>query len=110
MPDLFCFALLASFKGYFPDYSIDIAKKLNYLTWAVLKAHTRNTAGTVRLASADPTERPRIDFHYFDEGNDAAGEDLQSVVEGVKFVRRLRRACAPRASSPMKKCRARTSP
>jgi choline dehydrogenase-like flavoprotein len=89
LPDLFCFAVLASFKGYFPDYSIDIAKKLNYLTWAVLKAHTNNTGGTVRLASADPTVRPLIDFRYFDEGNDASGEDLQSVVEGVKFVRRL---------------------
>ncbi len=89
LPDLFCFALLARFEGYFPTYSADIAKRLNYLTWCILKAHTVNTAGEVRLRSADPRERPSINFHYFDEGNDKGGEDLDSVVEGVKFVRKL---------------------
>lgn len=89
VPDLFCFAVLGLFKGYFPGYSINIATKPNYLTWCVLKAHTRNTAGTVRLKSTDPTERPLINFRYFEEGNDQAGEDLQSVVQGVMLVRRL---------------------
>jgi choline dehydrogenase len=89
LPDLFCFALLGRFEGYFPNYSVDIAKYLNYLTWAVLKAHTNNTAGEVRLKSGDPRERPDINFRYFEEGNDRQGEDLDSVVEGVKFVRKL---------------------
>jgi choline dehydrogenase len=88
LPDLFCFALLADFRGYFPTYSKAITK-LNYLTWAVLKAHTNNTAGEVRLKSRDPRERPSINFRYFEEGNDASGKDLESVVEGVKFVRKL---------------------
>jgi choline dehydrogenase-like flavoprotein len=88
LPDLFCFALLARFGGYYPGYSKEIPK-LNYLTWAVLKAHTNNTAGEVRLQSADPRERPYINFKYFTEGNDSSGQDLQSVVEGVKFVRTL---------------------
>lgn len=88
LPDLFCFALLAKFAGYFPGYSVDIPK-LNYLTWAVLKAHTENKAGEVRLKSADPRQRPYINFRYFDEGSDTEGEDLQSVVEGIKFVRKL---------------------
>ncbi|MGH9892048.1 MAG: GMC family oxidoreductase, partial [bacterium] len=88
LPDLFCFALLAKFAGYFPGYSVDITK-LNYLTWAVLKAHTNNRAGEVRLKSADPRQRPYINFRYFDEGNDTKSEDLESVVEGVKFVRKL---------------------
>ena len=89
LPDLFCFALLGKFKGYFPGYSTLIKEHLNYLTWAVLKAHTNNRAGTVRLKSKDPRERPEINFHYFDEGTDDKGEDLESVVEGIKFVRRL---------------------
>ncbi len=89
LPDLFCFALLARFPGYFPTYSVDIAKRLNYLTWAILKAHTNNTAGEVRLRSTDPRERPYINFRYFDEGNDKEGKDLDSVVEGIKFVRKL---------------------
>jgi choline dehydrogenase-like flavoprotein len=89
LPDLFIFALLGLFRGYFPSYSALFAKHLNYLTWAILKAHTNNTAGQVRLRSGDPLDTPLIDFKYFDEGNDARGEDVQSVVEGVKFVRRM---------------------
>jgi choline dehydrogenase-like flavoprotein len=89
LPDLFCFALLGLFRGYFPGYSALFPQHLNYLTWAILKAHTQNTAGTVRLRSADPRDTPAIDFHYFGEGTDTGGEDLQSVVEGIKFVRRL---------------------
>lgn len=89
LPDLFCFAVLGRFPGYSPTYSVAIPKYLNYLTWAILKAHTKNTAGEVRLKSADPRERPYVNFRYFDEGNDKAGEDLDSVVEGIKFVRKL---------------------
>ena len=89
LPDLFCFALLALFKGYFPSYSKLLADNLNYLTWAILKAHTNNTKGEVTLRSKDPTETPYINFRYFEEGNDSEGEDLNSVVEGIKFVRKM---------------------
>ena len=89
LPDLFCFALLGYFRGYFPGYSALFSDRLNYLTWAVLKAHTVNRAGTVTLRSADPRDTPLINFRYFEEGSDAAGEDLESVVEGIKFVRQL---------------------
>jgi choline dehydrogenase-like flavoprotein len=89
LPDLFCFPLLGRFKGYFPGYSQEFPKHLNYLTWAVLKAHTNNRAGEVTLRSADPRDMPSINFHYFDEGNDQTGEDLQSIVDGIKFVRRM---------------------
>jgi choline dehydrogenase-like flavoprotein len=88
-PDLFCFALLGLFRGYFPRYSTLFAENLNYLTWAILKAHTNNTAGVVRLRSKNPRERPYINFKYFDEGNDASGDDYKSVVAGIKYVRTL---------------------
>jgi len=91
LPDLFVFALLGPFRGYFPGYSSLFPEHLDYLTWAILKAHTNNSAGTVKLRSADPRDVPQIDFHYFKEGNDPKGEDLQSVVEGIKFVRQLTR-------------------
>jgi len=91
LPDLFCFALLGLFGGYFPGYSSLEVTKPNYLTWAVLKAHTRNRAGQVWLRSADPRDPPAINFHYFEEGSDSAGEDLDSVVAGIRFVRRLTR-------------------
>jgi choline dehydrogenase len=89
LPDLFCFALLGLFKGYVPNYSAEFAKNLNVLTWAVLKAHTNNTAGFVTLRSADPRDTPIVNFRYFDESNDASGQDLDSVVEGIRFVRKL---------------------
>ena len=66
-----------------------VVQKLNYLTWAVLKAHTNNRAGVVQLKSTDPLERPYINFKYFAEGTPDKDEDLESVVEGVKFVREL---------------------
>jgi choline dehydrogenase len=106
-PDLFIFGLPGYFKGYYPGYSTRFFEdgqpttkaaavsqqladtKKSRFTWAILKAHTNNTAGTVRLRSADPRDTPEINFHYFDEGNDTAGEDLDAVVAGVKFVRRL---------------------
>jgi choline dehydrogenase-like flavoprotein len=87
VPDLFCMSLLARFEGYFPGYSKLISDHRNYLSWIILKAHTDNNAGTVTLQSADPRDPPRIDFRYFEEGSDKAGNDLAGVVEGVKFVR-----------------------
>ena len=89
LPDLFCFALLGLFGGYFPGYSALEVTKPNYLTWAILKAHTQNRAGEVVLRSADPRDTPLINFHYFEEGSDTEGEDLRSVVAGIRFVRRL---------------------
>ncbi len=93
LPDLFCFALLAKFPGYYPGYSglFLPPEGLRYLTWAVLKAHTNNTGGTVTLRSADPRDMPDVNFHYFEEGTDTTGADLDSVVDGIKFVRTMTR-------------------
>jgi len=89
VPDLYCYAVLADFRGYAPGYSKIVPAHKNYLTWVVLKAHTGNTAGDVTLRSPDPRDTPVINFRYFDEGNGARGEDLKAVVEGIKLVRRL---------------------
>jgi choline dehydrogenase-like flavoprotein len=89
LPDLFCFALVGKFRGYEPNYSQEIVLHHNYLTWAVLKAHTNNTGGTVALRSADPRETPEIDFNYFDTGTGDWQQDVDSVVDGVKFVRTI---------------------
>ena len=60
------------------------------LTWAVLKAHTQQPRGhACACARADPRDTPLINFHYFEEGSDGAGEDLKAVVEAIRFVRRL---------------------
>jgi choline dehydrogenase-like flavoprotein len=88
-PDLFMYALLAKFRGYFPGYSRDIVEHLDFLSWVVLKARTLNRAGTVTLASSDPRAVPKIDFNYFDPHDDRGGEDLKAVVSGIRAVRRL---------------------
>jgi choline dehydrogenase-like flavoprotein len=89
VPDLFVLSLLAPFHGYFPGYSRDVAKHRNRLTWSILKAHTRNRAGSVTLRSADPTEPPLIDFRYFHRGDDPHDADLRAVVAGIRLARRL---------------------
>jgi choline dehydrogenase len=86
-PDLYIFGLPGYFKGYFPGYSTEFERYHNHFTWAILKAHTNNTAGRVSLRSNKATDSPKIEFHYFQEGNDASGDDLTSVVAGVRFVR-----------------------
>jgi choline dehydrogenase len=88
-PDLFIFGIPSFFRGYYPGYSESLVKRKNYFTWAVLKAHTRNTAGYVRLRSSDPRDTPDIVFRYFDEGNDTRAEDLDAVVDGVTFARKI---------------------
>lgn len=89
VPDLFCMSLLARFEGYFPGYSKLVSDSHDFFSWVILKAHTQNRAGTVKLRSADPRDPPEINFHYFDEGADAANEDLRAVVDGIKFVRAI---------------------
>ena len=93
-PDLFIFALPGFFKGYYKGYSVDradphLASKHNILTWLVMKAHTKNRAGTVELRSADPLDMPEINFHYFHEGTDRENEDLDAIIEGFRFARRI---------------------
>ena len=90
-PDLFIFALPGYFKGYYKGYSKDIATRHDQLTWALLKAHTKNRAGTVTLRSTNPLDVPEINFHYFTEGSDVEGADLSAMVEGVKFIREINR-------------------
>ncbi|AWF81587.1 glucose-methanol-choline oxidoreductase [Microbulbifer sp. A4B17] len=86
-PDLFIFGVPTDFHGYFPGYSQALRDYKDRFSWVVLKGHTNNTAGRVTLRSADPRDTPEINFHYFGEGNDALGEDLQAVIEGVKISR-----------------------
>ncbi len=95
VPDLFCYAVLADFRGYRPQYTDRIRERHDYLTWVVLKGHTNNRGGAVTITSPDPRARPAIEFRYFEEGTDASGDDLQSVVEGIRLVRRMTAGMRP---------------
>lgn len=89
VPDLFIFGLPVPYQGYYPGWSEPLSKVGNQFSWTVLKAQTRNRAGSVKLRSSDPRDTPEINFHYFTEGSDIEGEDLESVIKGVEFVRRM---------------------
>jgi choline dehydrogenase len=87
-PDLIVFGLPGSFEGYVPGYSQGLAAHKNFFSWAILKAHTVNPIGTVKLRSADPRDMPEINFKFFGDG-DGGEADLDAVVEGVEFARRI---------------------
>ncbi|MBN8901857.1 MAG: GMC family oxidoreductase N-terminal domain-containing protein, partial [Rhodospirillales bacterium] len=93
VPDLFCMALLARFNGYVPGYSAEVAAHHDALSWTILKAHTANGAGRVRLRSADPRDMPEITFNSFETGGEA---DLAAIVAAVRSVRRLLQPLAER--------------
>jgi choline dehydrogenase-like flavoprotein len=92
-PDLCLFAIPGYFTGYRPRYS-ERSRDKNYFTWVILKGHTKNNAGRVLLRSADPRDPPDINFRYFEEGNDTLGDDLDALVAGVEFVRKITRRTA----------------
>ncbi|KAK6523461.1 hypothetical protein TWF281_001443 [Arthrobotrys megalospora] len=89
-PDIFMFAGPVLFTGYYPNYAFDAVKDKRHWTWAILKAHTGNRAGTVKLRSTDPKDTPIINFNYFDTGtSSAANRDLLAMVEAVKLARKI---------------------
>jgi choline dehydrogenase len=85
-PDLYIFGLPGYFRGYQPGYSKNFERHHNRFTWAILKARTRNT-GRVLLTSANPWDRPNINFQYFGDGQRLNDPDLDAVLDGVKFAR-----------------------
>ena len=89
--DLFIFGGPINFVGYYPQWGDAAVVDHKHFSWYALKAHTRNTAGTVKLRSADPLEPPLVHFNYFDTGTtagDADELDLQAMVQAVNISRR----------------------
>lgn len=90
VPDLFISGAPANFRGYFPGYSNDSLADAKHWAWIVLKAHSRDNAGTVKLRSSDPRDTPVINFNYFDTGvttGSADQLDLQAQYEGLQYAR-----------------------
>jgi choline dehydrogenase len=89
-PDLYIFGLPGFFRGYKPGYSKLFEYHHNRFTWAILKARTNNT-GHVTLESANPWDRPSVNFQYFGDGGRANDPDLDALVNGVAFARDMNR-------------------
>jgi len=84
-PDILVSAGPANFPGYYPNFANIGLSDSRHWSWIVLKAHSRNNAGTVTLKSADPRDMPQINFRSFDVGGDL---DVQAVYEGLQFSRK----------------------
>jgi choline dehydrogenase len=85
-PDLYIFGLVTDFRGYYPNYSERIRNAKDRFTWAVLKGHTENQVGYVKIVSDDPRDMPEINFRY---PEDTQVEDLDAMVTGFQTVRSL---------------------
>lgn len=89
--DMIIFAGPVNFQGYFPRWGDFAVRDHQHFSWYTLKAKTRNRAGTVQLASADPRDQPLINFNYFDTGTTAGGADqldVNAMVEAIKLSRK----------------------
>ncbi|KAB8293089.1 hypothetical protein EYC80_007448 [Monilinia laxa] len=91
-PDLLISGAPANFDSYYPGYSGPALGDARHWTWITLKAHARNTAGTVTLRSSDPLDPPLIQVHYFDKGtltDNAWEKDLQAMYEDMILSRQI---------------------
>ncbi|KAI9662910.1 MAG: hypothetical protein M1821_007957 [Bathelium mastoideum] len=88
--DLYIFGGPVDFTGYFPQWGDAAVSDHQHFSWYTLKAHTRNTAGTVQLKSTDPLDPPLINFNYFDTGTTAGGVDqldLDAMIQAINMSR-----------------------
>jgi choline dehydrogenase len=85
--DMFVFGGPVNFRGYFPGYSYNATSEHDWFSWAILKAHPRNNAGSVILRSADPLDVPAITYNYFDTGVGDYEADLTALSEAVQLAR-----------------------
>ena len=98
-PDLFIFGAPAAFRGYYWNWSKELlfrtknagTEQRNLWSWLILKAYTRNNAGTVKLRSDNPFLQPDICFQSFPRSIPEAENDVAALCEGVEFVRRAER-------------------
>jgi choline dehydrogenase len=90
-PDIFMFGGAINFTGFFPGMSAAALVPSDW-TWDILKIRSRNDTGTVTLRSANPFERPEINFNYFPtwDGNAKDTEkDLEAMKQGAELARRI---------------------
>ncbi|KAH8654420.1 hypothetical protein BGZ60DRAFT_386199 [Tricladium varicosporioides] len=88
--DLFIFPFPGGdFRGYWPSQTVnEVSKRVpNAFDFSIVKMHSNNRLGSVKLASSDPRDTPLMNFRFFeDAGGDA---DLVAMQEGIDFGRRV---------------------
>ncbi|KAF1921401.1 glucose-methanol-choline oxidoreductase-like protein [Ampelomyces quisqualis] len=85
--DVFLYGGPVNFRGYFPGYAYNATKEHDWFSWVLLKAHPRNTAGSVALQSSDPLDVPAITYNYFDTGAGEYEKDITALTEAIGLAR-----------------------
>ncbi|KXS98302.1 hypothetical protein AC578_6834 [Pseudocercospora eumusae] len=92
IPDVYISGAPAYFQGYYKGYARDTFSDAKHWLYLILKAQSRNNAGTVTLRSTNALERPIINFNSLAIGGD---KDVQAVMDAVAFARRAYHAALP---------------
>ncbi|KAK2053565.1 GMC oxidoreductase [Colletotrichum caudatum] len=84
--DVLIFSWPNAFRGFWPPVEQpELDEPPTLMGLSTVKMHPQNTAGYVKLRSADPTEPPEINFDLYKEG---AATDLGALAEIVAWARR----------------------
>ncbi|KAF7187476.1 Oxygen-dependent choline dehydrogenase [Pseudocercospora fuligena] len=92
IPDVYITGTTAYFQGYYKGFARDTFADAKHWMYLILKAQSRNNAGTVTLRSTNALERPQITFNSLAIGGD---QDVQAVMDAVAFARRAYHAALP---------------
>lgn len=87
--DMFVMQGLFAFRGFWPDNQTNVNLPVDppgTYGMSMVKNHPRNTAGYVRLRSADPRDTPEINFMLFEEGKDV---DMGAMKWTIAWARRM---------------------
>ena len=89
--DLIFYGASDGILGHLPPYVNNTAlmDAQNVYTYTISESHPRTGAGTVRLTSADPRDVPEINFEYFDHDSPEGEDDVQGLVDGIGFARKI---------------------
>lgn len=85
-PDLCLFGIPGYFRGYYPMWS-DHSYNNKFFSWVILKGHSKNKSGYVRIRSNDFRDTPEIHFKAFGDGANLYGEDMNAMLAGIKMAR-----------------------
>ncbi|EXF79386.1 GMC oxidoreductase [Colletotrichum fioriniae PJ7] len=87
--DVFVFSWPRAFRGFWPEVQQpELLDPPTTVGFSTVKMHPQNTAGYIKIRSADPTEPPQINFELYKEG---AETDLGALAEVVAWGRRSMR-------------------
>jgi choline dehydrogenase len=88
--DFMMFPLAAgSFNGYWPEQTVNVVPgpAQSNFDFSMVKIHSQNHLGTVKLASNNPRDTPLINFRFFE--GPGADADLEAYAEAVELGRSI---------------------